>query len=218
MERHVHENLRAVEDRLAAMGALVESRTRDAVEALRERRADLAAIVASGDGPVNELEVEIDDLCLKLLALHHPVGSDLRTVRSILKANTDLERIGDQAVNIAHAAIKLMQLPAVESARDVDQLAGIALAMLRDTMSAFVERDVARARSVLSRDDAADATRDAVMRARLANMMTDPGTAERGLALIVVARCLERIADHATNIAEDLIFLVEGRDIRHQNV
>jgi phosphate transport system protein len=218
MERHVHENLRAVEDRLAAMGALVESRTRDAVEALRERRADLAAIVASGDGPVNELEVEIDDLCLKLLALHHPVGSDLRTVRSILKANTDLERIGDQAVNIAQAAIKLMQLPAVESARDVDQLAGLALAMLRDTMSAFVERDVARARSVLSRDDAADATRDAVMRARLANMMTDPGTAERGLALIVVARCLERIADHATNIAEDLIFLVEGRDIRHQNV
>jgi phosphate transport system protein len=218
MERHVHENLRAVEDRLAAMGALVESRTRDAVEALRGRRADLAAIVASGDGPVNELEVEIDDLCLKLLALHHPVGSDLRTVRSILKANTDLERIGDQAVNIAQAAIKLMQLPAVESARDVDQLAGLALAMLRDTMSAFVERDVARARSVLSRDDAADATRDAVMRARLANMMTDPGTAERGLALIVVARCLERIADHATNIAEDLIFLVEGRDIRHQNV
>jgi phosphate transport system protein len=216
MERHFHENLRAVEDRLAVMGALVESRTRDAIAVLRDRRPDLAATVASGDSPVNDLEVEVDDLCLKLLALHQPVGSDLRTVRSILKANTDLERVGDQAVNIAQAAIKLLQAKTIELPRDIELLADLALAMLRDSMSAFIERDVARARSVLHRDDVADATRDAIMRARLALMMVDPGTAEQGLALIVIARCLERIADHATNIAEDLIFLVEGRDIRHR--
>ncbi len=189
---------------------------REAVEALRDRRPDLAAVVASGDGPINHLEIEIDDLCLRLLALQHPVGSDLRVIRSILKANTDLERVGDQAVNIAQAAMKLIQLPPLDSAADVEPLAELALAMLHDTMTAFGDRDVDRAMSVLLRDDAADATRDAVLRARLALMMADPSTAERGIALIVVARCLERIADHATNIAEDLIFVVEGRDIRHR--
>ncbi|HYN10969.1 MAG TPA: phosphate signaling complex protein PhoU [Vicinamibacterales bacterium] len=216
MQRHFHEELRTLEDRLAEMGALVEARTRDAITALREQRPDLAAAVASGDGPVNDLELVIDDLCLRVLALQHPVGSDLRTVRSILKANTDLERVGDQAVNIAQAAMKLVQLPTIEPARDIDPLANLALAMLHDTLQAFVERDVDRALSVLRRDDAADATRDAILRARLSRMSVDPGTAERGVALILIARCLERIADHATNIAEDLIFLVEGRDIRHQ--
>jgi phosphate transport system protein len=216
MERHFHEELRTLEDRLAAMGALVEARTRDAVTALREHRPDLAAVVASGDTPVNDIELEIDDLCLKVLALQHPVGSDLRMVRSILKANTDLERVGDQAVNIAQASMKLLQFPSIEPARDVDPLANLALSMLHDTLRAFVERDVDRALSVLRRDDAADATRDAILRARMARMIVDPGTTERGLALIVIARCLERIADHATNIAEDLIFMVEGRDVRHR--
>jgi phosphate transport system protein len=215
MERHFHEELKTLEDRLAAMGALVERRVRDVMVALREQREDLAVEVASGDGPVDDFELQIDDLCLKLLALQNPVGSDLRTVRSILKANTDLERIGDQAVNIAQVAIKLLQVQASQTAREVDLLANLALAMLHDALVAFVERDVERALSVLHRDDAADATRDAILRSRLSLMRLEPGTAELGLALIFIARCLERIADHATNIAEELIFVVQGRDIRH---
>jgi phosphate transport system protein len=215
MERHLHEELRALEDRFAAMGALVEQRVRDAVVALRERRPDLAAEVASGDGPVDELEVEIDDLCLKLLALQNPMGSDLRIVRSILKADTDLERIADQAVNMAQAAIKFLQGPPIPPVRDLDPLANLALGMLHDALVAFVQRDVERALSVLDRDDAADATRDAIFRSRLSLMRLEPGTAELGVALIFIARCLERIADHATNIAEELVFVVQGRDIRH---
>jgi phosphate transport system protein len=215
MERHFHEELRTLEERLSAMGALVEHRTRDAVLALREQRPDLAVQVASGDGPVDELELEIDDLCLKLLATQNPVGSDLRTVRSIMKANTDLERIGDQAVTIAQVAIRLLEVPENQPARDVDPLANLALAMLHDALVAFVERDVERALSVLHRDDAADATREAIFRSRLSLMRLEPGTAELGLGLIFIARSLERIADHATNIAEELIFVVQGRDIRH---
>ena len=216
MERHLHEELKTLEDRLAAMGALVERRVHDVMVALREQRPDLAVEVASGDGPVDDFELQIDDLCLKLLALQNPVGSDLRTLRSILKANTDLERIGDQAVNIAQAAIKLLQVQASQTAREVDPLANLALAMLHDSLVAFVERDVDRALSVLHRDDAADATRDAILRSRLSLMRLEPGTAELGLALIFIARGLERIADHATNIAEELIFVVQGRDIRHR--
>jgi phosphate transport system protein len=215
MERHFHEELRALEDRFAAMGALVEQRVRDAVVALRERRPDLAAEVASGDGPVDEFELEIDDQCLKLLALKNPVGSDLRMVRAILKADTDLERIGDQAVNMAQVAIKFLDGPPIPPVRDLDPLATLALAMLHDALVAFVQRDVDRALSVLDRDDAADATRDAIFRSRLSLMRLEPGTAELGVALIFIARCLERIADHATNIAEELVFVVQGRDIRH---
>lgn len=215
MERHFHEELRTLEERLSAMGALVEHRTRDAVLALREQRPDLAVQVASGDEPVDELELEIDDLCLKLLATQNPVGSDLRMVRSIMKANTDLERIGDQAVTIAQVAIKLLEVPTNQPARDVDPMANLALEMLHDALVAFVERDVERALSVLHRDDAADATREAIFRSRLSLMRLEPGTAELGLGLIFIARCLERIASHATNIAEELIFVVQGRDIRH---
>jgi phosphate transport system protein len=216
MERHFHEELRMLEDRFAAMGALVEQRVRDAVLAMRDRRADLAAEVASGDGPVDDLELEIDDLCLKLLALHNPVGSDLRTVRSILKADTDLERIADQAVNMAQAAIKFLEGPPIPPVRDLDPLATLAAEMLHDALVAFVDRDVERAFSVLHRDEAADATRDAIFRSRLSLMRLEPGTAELGVTLIFIARCLERIADHATNIAEELIFVVEGRDVRHR--
>jgi phosphate transport system protein len=171
--------------------------------------------VASGDGAVNDLEVEVDDLCLKLLALQSPVASDLRRIRSILKANTDLERVGDQAVNIAQVAIGLMALPPLRPILDVARLGELATGMLHDSMVAFADQDIALAHAVLPRDDEADAIRDSVFRVLLTHMMADPGTVERAMGLILISRCLERIADHATNIAEDLIFLVEGRDVRH---
>jgi phosphate transport system protein len=215
MERRFHEELRIVTERLAAMGALVESRVRDAVAALVEQQPDLAVRVATGDDAVNDMELDVDNLCLKALALQHPVASDLRLIRSVIKANTDLERVGDQAVNLAHAVIDLIGQPPLAAQPDVIALGGVAIDMLHDSLTAFVEQDVVRARLVLERDDQADAMRDALFQRLLAQMRSDPETVHESQGLISITRRLERIADHATNIAEELIFLVEGRDVRH---
>jgi phosphate transport system protein len=215
MQRHFHEDLRSLTGRLTVMGELVESRVRDAMTALLQRQSDLAVKVATGDAAVNDLELEVDDLCIKFLALQNPVASDLRLVRSMIKVNTDLERIGDQAVNIAQAVIALLERPLLRPAFDVARLGEIAVAMLRDSLRAFVEQDVAVAQSVLGRDDEADALRDGLFRVLLTHMMSDPAVIERALGLILVSRCLERVADHATNIAEEAIFVVEGRVVRH---
>jgi phosphate transport system protein len=197
------------------MGTLAEARARDAMRALILRREDLAVAVASGDDDVNALELEIDDLALKLLALQTPVASDLRHIRSAIKVNTDLERVGDQAVNIANAAIRLMQLPPLKPLLDLGRLADMAASMLHDAVTAFASKDPELARSVLARDDEADDIRDSIFRVLLTHMMADPGTVERALGHLLVSKALERIADHATNIAEDTIFLVEGRVVRH---
>ncbi len=215
MARHFHEQLRVVCEQLAAMGVLVESRARDAVAALSEGSPDLAVRVATGDAAVNDMEVALDDLCFEALALQHPVAVDLRLVRSVMKANTDLERVGDQAVNIAQSAMALIGQPPLTAQPDVLALASVALEMLHDSLTAFGDRDAARARAVLERDDEADGRRDAVFQRLVTQMGVDPGTIPRAQGLIQVARGLERIADHATNIAEDLIFVVEGRDVRH---
>jgi phosphate transport system protein len=197
------------------MGTLVESRVRDAMTALMQRQSQLAVSVATGDTAVNDLELEVDDLCIKFLALQNPVASDLRLVRSVIKVNTDLERVGDQAVNIAQGVIALLEKPLLRPALDVARLGDIAAGMLHDSLRAFVAQDVAVAQSVLERDDEADALRDGLFRILLTHMMSDPGSIERALGLILVSRCLERIADHATNIAEEAIFAVEGRVVRH---
>ena len=216
MERHFHEELRLVTHRLSAMGALVESRVRDVVTALEDRQAELAGRVATGDADVNAIEVEVDDLCLKALALQSPVGSDLRLVRSVMKATIDLERVGDQAVNLAHAVIDLIGHPPLDAEPDVIALGGVAVTMLHDSLSAFAEQDVVRALLVLERDDQADFMRDALFQKLLAQMRTDPDTVPQSQSLISISRGLERIADHATNIAENLIFVVDGRDLRHK--
>lgn len=218
MERHVHEDLRALNGKLAAMGALVEGRVGSAMRALVERREDLAAAVATSDHEVNALDEDIDDLTLKLLALQHPVASDLRLVRSAIKVNIDLERIGDQAVNIAEASLRLVPHPPLPATRDVSALAEVALQMLHDAMTAFLNHDTALARAVLLRDDDADRLRDRIFRDLVSEMSTDREAAEQALSLVLVSRALERVADHATNIAEDLIFLVEGRVVRRAEV
>jgi phosphate transport system protein len=216
MERHFHEELRTLISRVADLGALVEARTRDAMTALLERRSDLAVQVASGDAEVNQLELEIDDLCIKFLATQSPVASDLRLVRSVLKVITDLERVGDQAVNMAHTVIRLLGHPPLRPVLDVTLLGETAVQMLHDGVRAFVAQDVALGESVLERDDRADALRDSIFRVLLTHMMADPGAIERALGLILVSRCLERIADHATNIAEETAFAVDGRVLRHR--
>ena len=213
-----HEELRALTELLVAMGALVEARVRVAVTALVDRREDLAVVVASGVSDVNDMELQVDDMTLRLLALQHPVASDLRQVRSAIKVNTDLERIGDQGVNIAQAAIPLISLPPLPATEDVARLAEVSLGMLHDSVTILTTLDSALARSVLSRDDEADGLRDAIFRLLLRQMTEDPSTTERALGLLTISRALERVADHATNVAEELIFLVEGRVVRHSHI
>jgi phosphate transport system protein len=218
MERHHFEtDMQALKNRLLNMGALVEERVHGAIQALMQRNLEAAEAIARGDGEVNALQIEIDDRCLKLLALQQPMASDLRLITSAMKINADLERIGDQAVNIAENAIKMLAAPPLKPLIDLPRMAEIAERMTRDSLDAFVRRAPALAREVLSQDDEVDGLKDTIFRVLLTYMMADPGTIERALSLILISRNIERIADHATNIAEDVIFLVEAKDVRHRH-
>ena len=215
--RHFEMELQSLKNRLLGMGALVEERVHSAMQALMERRIEAAEAIIAGDAEVNDLQIEIDDRCLKLLALQNPMASDLRLITAAMKINADLERIGDQAVNIAENAVKVAAAAPLRPIIDLPRMAEIAEAMTRDSLDAFVRRDAALARDILSRDDEVDQLKDQIFRVLLTHMMADPGTIERALGLILVSRNLERIADHATNIAEDVIFVVEAKDVRHHH-
>jgi len=218
MERHhFEEELQALKTRLLNMGALVEERVHQATFALIERRPDAIDRVIAGDQDVNDLQIEIDDRCLKLLALQQPMASDLRLITAAMKINADLERIGDQAVNIAENAQRILSHPPLKPLIDLPRMAEIAQRMTRDSLDAFVRRDPELARNILARDDEVDQLKDQVFRVLLTYMMADPATIERALGLILISRNLERIADHATNIAEDVIFVVEAKDVRHHH-
>ena len=216
MQRHFHEDLRALTGRVGDMGILVEGRVHAGLIALMERRPEVAVDVVSGDDAVNHVELEIDDLCIRFLATQSPVASDLRLVRSIIKVITDLERIGDRTVNMAQAIISLSNSPPLRPVLDVSILGETAVAMVHDSVLAFTTQDVELAHTVLTREDRADSMRDSIFRVLMTYMMADTGAIERALGLMQVSRCLERIADHATNIAEETVFVAEGRVIRHQ--
>jgi phosphate transport system protein len=219
MERHhFEEELQTLKNRLLTMGALVEERAHQAVKALINRSQESAEQIIASDKEVNDLQIDIDDRCLKLLATQTPLASDLRLITSAMKINSDLERIGDQAVNIAENVIKLLPQPPLKPLIDIPRMAEIAQQMTRDALDSFVKRDVDLARDVLRRDDEVDNLKDQVFRELLTYMMADPGTIQRALALILISRNLERVADHATNIAEDVIFLVEAKDVRHHHM
>src|SRR5438477_3508888 len=213
--RHFQEELEALQGRLLEMGGLAEERVRAAVQSLGDR--DIAAIdrVLRGDEPINELHVEIDNRCFKLLALHQPMATDLRSIVAAVKINTDLERVGDLAVNIAEAATRYAQHAPVKRLIDIPQMARVAQAMLRDSLDAFVRLDTELAQHVLNEDDKLDALKTQIFRELLTYMLQDPSTIEPALDLILISRHLERIGDHATNIAEDVIFIVSARDVRH---
>ena len=218
MERHhFEEELQALKNRLLTMGALVEERVHQAVRSLIDRRQEEAEQVIASDKEVNDLQIEIDDRCLKLLATQTPLAGDLRLITAAMKINADLERIGDQAVNVAENVIKLLPQPPLKPLIDIPRMAEIAQQMTRDALDSFVKKDPAMARDVLRRDDEVDNLKDQVFRELLTYMMADPGTIQRALALILISRNIERIADHATNIAEDVIFLVEAKDVRHHH-
>ena len=219
MERHhFEEELQALKNRLLTMGALVEERVHQAVRSLVDRRLEEAEAVIAADKEVNDLQIDIDDRCLKLLATQSPLAIDLRLITAAMKINADLERIGDQAVNVAENVIKLLPQPPLKPLIDIPRMAELAQQMTRDALDAFVKKDPALARDVLRRDDEVDSLKDQVFRELLTYMMADPGTIQRALSLILISRNIERIADHATNIAEDVIFLVEAKDVRHHHL
>lgn len=213
--RHFQEELEVLQQRLLTMGGLAEERVSDAIRALVTRDPALIEGILRGDEPINALHIEIDDRCFKLLALHQPMAVDLRAIVAAVKINTDLERVGDLAVNIAEAGTRYLRHPPVKPLIDIPRMGDIAQRMLRDALDAFVRRDVALAEAVLATDDQLDALKTQIFRELLTFMLSAPGTIEPSLDLILVSRHLERIGDHATNIAEDVIFMVSARDVRH---
>ena len=218
MDRHVphfQEELELLKTRLLEMGGLAEDRVRLAVRALVERDFALVEKVLVSDEAINRLHIEIDDRCFKLLALHQPMAVDLRSIVSAVKINTDLERVGDLAINIAEAVGRYLAHPSVKDLIDIPRMAAIAQDMLRDALDAFVRRDLGLAQQVLDRDDELDALKTQVFRDLVVHMTRDAATIEPGIDLVLVSRHLERIGDHATNIAEDVIFMVSARDVRH---
>ena len=213
--RHFQEELEVLKSRLLEMGGLAEERVRRSVQALADR--DLREIdrLLAGDEPINELHIEIDNRCFRLLALHQPMAADLRAIVAAVKINTDLERVGDLAVNIAEAAKRYAMHAPVKKLIDIPRMAAIAQSMLRDALDAYVRRDIALAQHVLNEDDQLDTLKTQVFRELLTFMLQDPATIEPSLDLILISRHLERIGDHATNVAEDVIFMVSARDVRH---
>jgi phosphate transport system protein len=216
--RHFQEELEALSSRLLAMGALAEEQVRRAVKGLVDGDRALLDSVLAGDEPLNALHIEIDGRCFRLLALYQPMAVDLRAIVSAVKINTDFERVGDLAVNIAEAACRYATHLPVKRLIDIPRMAALAQAMLRDALDAFVRRDTPLAQQVLDEDDVLDALKDQIFRELLTYMLQDASTIEPALDLILVSRHLERIGDHATNVAEDVIFMVSARDVRHHTV
>ena len=214
--RHFQEELETLKERLLAMGGLAEERVRLSVRGVAERNPADIQLVLAGDEPVNDLHIEVDARCFKLLALHQPMAADLRAIVAAVKINTDLERVGDLAVNIAEAGKRYLHHAPVKPLIDIPRMGDIAQLMLRDALDAFVRRDIALAEAVLAKDDELDALKTQIFRELLTYMLQDPSTIEPALDLILISRHLERIGDHATNVAEDVIFMVSARDVRHQ--
>ncbi len=213
--RHFIEELEDLQGRLLEMGTLVESAIHTSVLALTERSEAQAQQVLGNEDRINHLEIEIDELAVRLLALQQPMARDLRFLTAAIKINTDLERMGDLAVNIVERAIALMNRQPVKPLIDIPQMARTTESMVRKSLDAFVKREPELARSVLLSDDTVDRLRDSIHNELIAFMQQNPDAIPQALELILVARHLERIADHATNIAEDTLFLVKGVDVRH---
>jgi len=212
---HFHEELETLKGRLLEMGGLAEERVRAAVQGLVLRDGSLFDKILIGDEPLNQLHVEVDDRCFRLLALHQPMATDLRAIVAAVKINTDLERVGDLAVNIAEAGKRYITHRPVKQLIDIPKMGDLAQTMLRDALDAFVKHDTRLAQQVLNEDDRLDALKTQVFRDLLTHMLKDQSTVEPAIDLILVSRHLERIGDHATNVAEDVIFMVSALDVRH---
>ncbi len=215
--RHFEQELEKLKAKLLEMSALVESAVYRSVQGVVEKNEDLAQQVLRNEGRINQLEIEIDDMAISLLALQAPLAADLRLVTAAIKINNDLERMGDLSVSIAQSALALIREPLIRPLIDIPHIAGLAQGMVRKSLDAFVNRDAELARSVLASDDAVDNMRTASYHELMSFMESNPQQIPQALYLLSVVRNLERIADHATNVAEDVLFLVKGIDVRHHN-
>ena len=215
--RHFEEQIKELQERLVIMGRLAESMIQGALRMLIERNAAIFEDVERKEDEVNELQIEVDDRALKLAALQQPVGSDVRLVFMASRIATELERIADQAINICQNAKHLLTAPPLKPFVDIPIMSKIAQEMVANSLTAFVNRNVELALEVLKEEENVDAFRDQIFRELLTYMMADPATIPRAMALILISRNLERVGDHATNIAEEVIYLVQGRDVRHRH-
>jgi phosphate transport system protein len=214
---HFREELEELQSKLLEMGGLVEAAIHNSVLALVDRDEDKAKEVMWNEALVNQKEIEIDELATRMLALFQPMARDLRFITAVIKINNDLERMGDLAVNITERAMTLMREPAVKPLVDIPRIADLAESMVHRALDAFAKHDADLARDVLLADDAVDRLRDAVYDELLTFMQEERSTINRAVSLMFIAQNLERIADHSTNIAEDVLFAVKGVDVRHHN-
>jgi len=216
MDTHFQKELTQLKENLLKMATLVEETIRDAISALMNRDPEMINRTMAKEDKINAMENAIDEMCLKLLALRQPLAADLRFITSAMKIVTDFERMGDQAINIVERAASLNLEPQLKPYIDIPRMAEIVQTMVKDVLDAFVNGNSKLARSVCERDDLVDGLNDQVHRELLTYMMSDPKTITRAVHLMIVSRCLERIADHATNIAEDVIFMVDALVIKHR--
>lgn len=215
--RHFEQELEQLKGKLLEMSALVESAIYRSIQGVVEKNGELAEQVLRNESRINQLEIEVDDMAIGLLALQAPLAADLRLVTAAIKINNDLERMGDLSVSIAQSAIALLREPVIQPLIDIPHIAGLAQSMVRKALDAFVNRDAELARSVLASDDAVDNMRTASYHELISFMEKNPEGISQALYLLSTVRNLERIADHATNIAEDVLYLVKGIDVRHHN-
>jgi phosphate transport system protein len=217
-DKRYEEELKRLREEILYMGGLVEDQIQKAVKTLVDRDSELAQVIIERDHEVNRLDVEIDDICIKLLALHQPAGRDLRFITTGLKITTDLERIGDMAVNICERALELNQEPQLKPYIDIPRMARVSQRMIRESLDAFVREDTDLALKVCKDDDEVDQLNAQIFRETLTYMLENAQTISRATKIASVSKYLERIADHATNIAEMVIFMVKGKSIRHMKV
>jgi len=215
MQRHFDEQIQELLEKLLLMGSLAESMIQAAMRALIERNDSLGEDIHRKEEEVNNLQIEIDDRAIKLTALQQPVGTDVRFLFMASRIASELERIADQAINIVQNIRHVLKASALKPLIDLPLMGEIAEKMVRDALQALVDRDCVLANQVLQEEKKMDAFNNHIFRVLLTYMMADPGTIERALALILISRNLERVGDHATNIAEEVVYLVEGREIRH---
>lgn len=217
MERHFDEELKILNETLIKMSSIVEDMIDKSISALTDRREDYIVKVFDEEKTINGFQIEVDDMVMRLIALRQPAAGDLRFLVSAIKINADLERVGDLAVNIAERTKELLKEPELKPLIDIPRMASLAQKMLADSITAFVTRDAYLAKEVCGSDDMVDNLNNQIFRELITYMLNDPKTINRAIDLILITRHLERIADHATNIGEDVFYMVKGKDIRHHH-
>src|SRR3954471_7980572 len=215
MQRHFDQELDVLKEKLLMMASHAEGSVTKAIRALTERDDALAREVKEEDSILDQFEIEIDEFAISLLALKAPLATDLRLITTAMRISHDLERVGDEATTISRRALELNQEPQLKPYVDIPRMAEMGLSMLHDAIDAFVNKDSAKARAVIPRDKDVDALNKQLHRELVSFVIEDPTTITRALNLMVISKSLERIADHATNVAEEVVYLYEGRDIRH---